>query len=157
MMNQNLQSTLQRCAAWAITRYDSWSTYAGTWILDSAKTLVHSFVTNRVDYCNSLLASVPVCQTDQLQRVLNAAARLLLRVPRFDVDLRVKTKDRLHCLSVPERMTFKLCTLVYKSLHGLASRYLAKLCNPVKGDAYRPNLRSAGKNELIVPRRKLST
>ena len=59
------------------------------WYLDfdSAKTLVHCFITSRVDYCNSLLASAPVYQTDQLQRVFNAAARLLLRVPRFDLDL----------------------------------------------------------------------
>ena len=65
---------------------------------DSAKTPVNSFVTSRVDYCNSLLASAPVYRTDQLQRVLNAAARLLLRVPRFDLDLRVKIKDFIGCV-----------------------------------------------------------
>ena len=64
---------------------------------------------------------------DQLQRVLNAAARLPLRVPKFDRDLRVKVKDTLHCLRVPERVTYKLCTPVYKSLHGLAPEYLAEV------------------------------
>ena len=54
-------------------------------------------------------------------------------------------------------ITFTLCTLVYKSPHGSAPRYLAELCNPVASDSYRRNLRSAGKNELIVPRHKLST
>ena len=124
---------------------------------DSAKTLMHSFLTSRVDYCNSLLASVPVYQTDQLHYVLNAADPLLHRVPRFDLDLRVKIKDRLHWLRVPERVTFKACTLVYKSLHGSAPQYLAELCNPVASDSYRRNLRTAFKNELIVPRHKLST
>ena len=124
---------------------------------DSAKTQVHYFVTSRVDYCNSLLASAPVYQTDQLQRVLNVAAHLLLRVPRFDLDLRVKIKNRLHWLHVLERVTFKLCTLVYKSPHDSAPWYLVELCNPVASDCYRQNLRSAGNNELIVPRQKLST
>ena len=129
------------------------------WYLDfdSAKTLVNSFVTSRVDYCNSLLASAPVYQTEQLQRVPNAAAHLLLWVPRFDLDLRVKIKDRLHWLRDLERMTFKLCTLVYKLLNDLAPRYLAELCNPVASDSYRRNLRSAGKNQLIVRRHNLST
>ena len=113
---------------------------------DAAKTLVHSFVTSRVDYCNSLLASALVYQTDQLQRVLNAAAHFLLRVPRFDLDLMVKIKDKLYWLLVLECVTFKLCTLVYKSLHGLAPWYLAELCNPVTSDSYHRNLRLAVKN-----------
>ena len=44
---------------------------------ESLKTLVHAFVTSRVDYCNSVLASSPKTITDELQRVLNAAARLI--------------------------------------------------------------------------------
>ena len=41
---------------------------------ESAATLVHAFVTSRVDYCNTLLAGAPKVTTDKLQRVLNAAA-----------------------------------------------------------------------------------
>ena len=82
---------------------------------------------------------------------------LLLRVPRFDRDLRIKVKNELHRLRVPERVTYRLCTLVYKSLHGLASGYLAELGIPVARDSYRRNLRSADKNELQVTRHKLST
>ena len=40
---------------------------------DSLKTLVHAFVTSRVDYCNSVLASAPKTVTEKLQRVQNAA------------------------------------------------------------------------------------
>ena len=69
----------------------------------------------------------------------------------------VKFKNRLHWLRVPKHVTFKLHTLVYKWLHGSAPRYLAELCNPVASDSYRRNLRSAGKNELIVQRHNLST
>jgi len=40
---------------------------------ESLKALVHAFVTSRVNYCNSVLASSPKTIADELQRVLNAA------------------------------------------------------------------------------------
>ena len=118
--------------------------------------VVHSFVTSRVDYCNGLLAAAPVKQMDQLQRVLNAVARLLLRVPRSDFNLRVKVRDQLHWLRIPERVTFKLCTTVYKCFHWMASGYLNELCIAVCTDAYRSHLRSADETKLKVPRHKLT-
>jgi len=44
----------------------------------SVATLVHAFVSNRVDYCCSLLAGSLKVVTDRFQRVLNAAARVVL-------------------------------------------------------------------------------
>ena len=38
------------------------------------KSLVHAFVTSRVDYCTSLLYGLPASQLNKVQRVLNAAA-----------------------------------------------------------------------------------
>ena len=82
----------------------------------SAATVVHSFVTSRVDFHNGLLAAAPVKQMDQQQRVLNAATLLLLH----DFDLRANVRDRLHWQRMPGRVTFKQCTTVYKCLHGMA-------------------------------------
>ena len=39
--------------------------------------LVHAFVSSKLDYCNSLLYGVPNYLTKKLQRVQNAAARLI--------------------------------------------------------------------------------
>jgi len=50
----------------------------------SAATLVHAFVSSRVDYCNAIFAGVPKTTTDRLQRVLNAAARLVSDTRKFD-------------------------------------------------------------------------
>jgi len=44
--------------------------------------LVTSLVITRVDYCNSILAGLPVCRLASLQRVQNAAARLVLNLDR---------------------------------------------------------------------------
>jgi len=44
---------------------------------ESAATLVHAFVTSRVDYCNLLLAGALKSVTDKLQRVMNAAAQVV--------------------------------------------------------------------------------
>jgi len=51
---------------------------------DAMKTLVHAFITSRVDYCNAVLARSSKSSTDTLQRVLNAAARLVTNTDKYD-------------------------------------------------------------------------
>ena len=50
----------------------------------TTKILVHAFVTSHLDYCNSLFYGLPQSQYDRLQRVLNAAARVVCLIPKFD-------------------------------------------------------------------------
>jgi len=51
---------------------------------ESVATLVHAFVTSRIDYCNGLLAGAPKVVTDKLQRVMNSAARIVANMRKFD-------------------------------------------------------------------------
>ena len=51
---------------------------------DSTKTLVNAFVNSRLDYCNSLLYGVGEGLMDRLQRVQNAAARLVSGAKKYD-------------------------------------------------------------------------
>ena len=46
-------------------------------------TIVHSFVCSRIDYCNSLLIGLPKTRLAPLQTVLNAAARMIARLPPY--------------------------------------------------------------------------
>ena len=91
--------------------------------------MVNAFVVTRLDYCNSLLAGVPSCQLDRLQSVFNAAARLVCRASRYD-HISPLLRDELHWLHCRERITFKLCVTVYKSLNNEAPGYLQELCMP---------------------------
>src|SRR6218665_107453 len=45
--------------------------------------IVHAFVCSRIDYCNSPLVGLPMTRLSPLQTVLNAAARLIARLPRY--------------------------------------------------------------------------
>ena len=51
---------------------------------ESAATLVHAFVTSRIDFGNALFANATKSTTDKLQRVLNAAARVISGTRKFD-------------------------------------------------------------------------
>ena len=93
----------------------------------AAAQLVHSLVTSRIDYCNSLLYGVPEYKTDRLQRVHNIAARI---VTRSNPDHITPVLKRLHWLRVMFRIRFKVLLMTYKCLNNLAPGYLACLVVP---------------------------
>jgi len=93
---------------------------------DSAATqIVHSFVTSRVDYCNAVFAGGPKVTKNKLQRVLNAAARVVTGTRKFDRGLSQLLHAELHWLDVPERVKYKLSFMVHGCLSGCAPQYLA--------------------------------
>ena len=49
----------------------------------STETLIHAFITSRLDYCNGLLYGLPDCLLNKLQWVQNACARLIFKEQKF--------------------------------------------------------------------------
>jgi hypothetical protein len=112
----------------------------------ATKSLVHAFITSRLDYCNGLLYGTPKHLLDRLQRVQNTAARLITGTARSSHITPILCE--LHWLPVSHRINYKIALLTFKALHDLAPVYLKELLTP-----YAPtrSLRSARKNLLEVP------
>ena len=104
-------------------------------------------------YCNSLLYGIPQYQFNRLQRILNAAARVVCQVPRFEHI--TPSLKKLHWLPVRYRVQFKIALLVFKVLHGEAPLYLENLLQLKNVGTYR--LRSSGQKLLVVPRTTCKT
>ena len=82
---------------------------------ESTKTLVHAYITCRLDNCNSLLLGSPKYMIQKLQRVQNCAARLVAGQPRAAHICPVLKE--LHWLPVEQRITFKVLLLTFKALN----------------------------------------
>ena len=119
---------------------------------DSTAMLIHSLISSRLDYCNSLLAGIPDQQFSRLQKVQNTAARILTMKGRHD-HITPLLID-LHWLPVLLRVEFKILLLTFRILHGLAPSYLKDLIT-----AYSPQrcLRSTTQYLLSQPRSKLKS
>ena len=96
--------------------------------------LIHSLVSSRLDYCNSLLYGVLKNKIKYLQRVQNIAARIVTRCPRRDHI--TPYLQSLHWLPVECRIIFKILFLAYKCMNNLAPNYLSELITPYSQDRY---------------------
>ena len=113
-------------------------------VLETTKTIVHAFVTSKLDYCNSLLYNQP--------KYKNCAAKLIHMSNKYDHVTPLLIN--LHQLPVQERIKFKILTIALKALHGQAPPYICDLLKP-----YCPasTLRSSSQNLLNKPAFNLKT
>ena len=112
-----------------------------------AETLIHAFISTRLDYCNSFFWDLPNSTTRSLQLVQNAAARLLTKTRKFDHITPILAS--LHWPPMTSRSDFKVLLLTYKALHGLSPSYLKDLIIPYSPSRSR---RSSGAGFLALPK-----
>ena len=119
---------------WKIRRYLSHS---------ACETLVHAFISSKLDFCNSLLYGLPNGSLKKLQHVQNAAARLVTFSRKQEHITPILCN--LHWLPVEQRIVFKILLLTFKILNNQAPAYLCDLV-----DSYVPtrSLRSSSQNLL---------
>lgn len=116
---------------------------------DITAQLISAFVLSRLDYCNSVLAGLPHSTIRPLQRVLNAAARLVagLRVH----DHVTPALQQLHWLPIEFRIQYKLCLLMHLIHSNKAPQYLQDSVSTTSRST-RPGLRSADTALYVKPR-----
>ncbi|KAK3529926.1 hypothetical protein QTP86_009273 [Hemibagrus guttatus] len=112
----------------------------------ATQVLVQSLVISRLDYCNSLLAGLPLNAIRPLQMIQNAAARLVFNLPNFSHTTPLLRS--LHWLPVAARIRFKTLMLAYKAKNGPAPSYLKALITPHTAPR---SLRSTSTARLIPP------
>ena len=113
---------------------------------EQTKSVIHAYVTSRIDQNNRLLIGLPKNSLKRLQYVQNASAKLIVGAKKHDHV--TPTLITLHWLPVEQRILFKVLLLTFKCLNGQGPTYLKNLLVP-----YTPTrtLRSASGNLLVLP------
>ena len=88
----------------------------------SRESLIHAFISSRLDYCNSLFYNIPAYQLGKLHRIQNAAARLILKESKFCQITPLLMN--LHWLPVKCRIHFKILFLTFRAINFLAPSYM---------------------------------
>ena len=96
--------------------------------------LVHSGILSKIDYCNSLYASLPNIQIKKLQKLINSSARFIFNIKGKARFQHITPKlQQLHFLPMEYRIKFKICLMVYKTINNInAPLYLQQLINTRK-------------------------
>jgi len=112
--------------------------------------ITSAFILSRLDYCNIIMAGLPKSSIATLQRVQNAAARLVLGLgPRDPIADGLR---QLHWLPTEARIRYKLCLLLHMVHIGRCPPYLKDVLHPVSSSSGRSCLRSATTAQYVKPR-----
>lgn len=122
----------------------------------STATLVHAFILNRLDYCSSLCLGLPYVRLRPLDGVLRAAARLIGGVPKFG-HIGEFMRDTLHWLPVRQRILYRVSTIAWRCILGVAPVYLSELFVLSSSCPGRRSLRSASRGDYLIPRSYTAT
>ena len=93
--------------------------------IETCTTLVLSLCISHLDYGNSLLFGLPWNTLNQLQRVQNMCAKLVLNRRKYDSN--TDCLRELHWLPIEKRIEFKILTMVYNTIKGNAPNYLKSI------------------------------
>ena len=89
--------------------------------------LIHSIISSKLDFSNSLLLGLPSYALQKLQRVQNAAMRKITRKRKYQSVS--NDFNTYHWLNIEQRIIFKTLVIIYKCIHGNGPKHLINLLN----------------------------
>ena len=89
---------------------------------DACSTIIHAFISCRLDYCNSILYNVPRSKTDRLQIFQNQYARILRKSQRMEHI--TPFLEKLHWLKIQDRIIYYILMLTYKLYYNKAALFM---------------------------------
>ena len=107
--------------------------YTGGSRQDVAQQLVSAFILSRLDYCKSMLSRLPKSTIQPLQRVMNAAARVIVNLSLRD-HVKPALKQLHGCRSSTELHTSCVCsctTSISDRHHNTCQTVCPQLLKPV--------------------------
>ena len=109
--------------------------------------IVHALISSRLDFGNALLYNLPQTQLSKLQKLQNAAARIITLSIKYTHITPIL--QSLHWLPIKNRIMFKILLLTFHCVQGSAPQYNISLLSP-----YVPsrNLRSSNSRSLVIPK-----
>ena len=116
------------------------------------KTAINAYVTSIIDQHNSLLIGCSEYLISKIQKVQNAAAKLIYRAKKHDHVTNLL--QELHWLPIIQRIKFKILVMTFKALNNETAPYIKDLLKP-----YIParTLRSANEMLLEIPKTKFKS
>ena len=112
----------------------------------AAEKIVHALISSRLDFGNALLYNLPQTKLAKIQRLQNAAARIVTLTRKYTHITPILKS--LHWLPIEQRIKFTILLSVFHCVQGSAPQYnlsLINVYNPVR------SLRSADSGFLVVP------
>ena len=117
---------------------------------DDRQRLVSALLLSRIDYCNVALAGLPAISLVPLQRVINAAA-CFVGNPRPRDQVSHVPRD-LHWLPIRERISYKVCHMMFNVVNGTAPTYMTGMVTRISDLPGRCHLGSAAEGLFDVLR-----
>ena len=112
--------------------------------VSTCESIIHAFISSRLDSTNAILCGLPSHLLDKIQRVQNSAARVLCGIRKSEHITPVLKS--LHWLPIRQRIIYKVALLCFKYFHDLAPKYI---CDMLSIYVPRRNLRSSS-DKLIL-------
>ena len=91
----------------------------------TTKSLVYAIVASHMDYCNSVMAGLPMETLKPMQKIQNLAAKLVCRRNRWDSAM--EALKQLHWLNIEDRIWFKVLCMVYRCVNKQGPQFLNEM------------------------------